>query len=73
MALPPRERAAHAGYLIQELAEIEPQARQRTEEQRAQGIDAGLGIYLVFESEPNFELKCKRRFQATALRACGGA
>lgn len=55
--LPRRGRAAHARQLIEELAEIAPQAQQRAEEQRAQGIDAGIGIYLVFESEPDFELK----------------
>ncbi len=27
------------------------------EEQKAQGIDDGLGIYLTFFSEPNFPLK----------------
>jgi hypothetical protein len=31
--------------------------RERTQEQRAIGLDAGLGIYLTFESEPNFPLK----------------
>src|SRR3546814_8496847 len=41
--LPRRGRAAHARQLIEELAEIAPQAQQRAEEQREQGIDAGIG------------------------------
>lgn len=32
-------------------------AQERAEEQTAFGLDDGLGIYLTFESEPNFELK----------------
>lgn len=57
LPLPGRARAAHAAHLIQEIAQIAPQAQQRAEEQKAQGIDAGIGIYLLFESEPDFELK----------------
>jgi hypothetical protein len=57
MNLPPRGRAAHAQHLLSQLAQIAPAAQQRAAQQKAQGIDAGLGTYLVFESEPDFELK----------------
>jgi Subtilase family len=71
MNLPPRGRAAHAQHLIQELARIAPQAQQRAEEQRAQGIDAGIGIYLVFESEPEFDLKFESlEFTRSGIELC---
>jgi Subtilase family len=57
IALPQRGRAAHAQHLLTQLAQIEPQAAQRVAEQKLQGVDAGNGIYLVFESAPDFELK----------------
>jgi hypothetical protein len=55
--LPARERAAHAQALIEQLEEIQPKAAARAEQQRALGLDAGLGVYLRFDSEPNFPLK----------------
>ena len=55
--LPARGRAEHAQNLIAKLETLTPQATARAEEQRAQGLDDGLGIYLMFESEPNFPLK----------------
>lgn len=71
MRLPARNRAAHAQHLIRELEQIAPQAQQRAEEQRAQGIDAGVGIYLVFESEPNFELKFESLdFNRSGIELC---
>jgi hypothetical protein len=57
MNLPPRDRAARAQSLISQLNDIAPEAAGRVEEQRAIGLDAGFGIYLAFESEPNFPLK----------------
>jgi len=54
---PDRERRAHAQQLIQKLETIATTSQQRAEEQTAFGLDDGLGIYLTFESEPNFELK----------------
>ena len=71
MRLPARNRAAHAQRLIRELEQIAPQAQQRAEEQRAQGIDAGVGIYLVFESEPSFELKFESLdFNRSGIELC---
>ena len=55
--LPARERADHARNLIAKLEILTPQAAARAEEQKALGLDDGLGIYLIFESEPNFPLK----------------
>lgn len=55
--LPARQRAEYAQDLLSKLERIAPQANARAEEQRAVGLDAGLGIYLTFESEPNFSLK----------------
>jgi hypothetical protein len=55
--VPARDRAAHAQSLVEQLEAIAPQAIARAEEQRALGLDAGLGIYLRFDSEPNFPLK----------------
>lgn len=55
--LPQRARGGHAQRLLEQLQAIAPQAAARVQEQRNYGIDAGLGIYLTFESEPNFDLK----------------
>lgn len=57
MDLPARDRAEHAQNLIEELQALAPEADERADQQRAFGLDAGLGMYLAFESEPNFELK----------------
>src|SRR3984893_1372655 len=57
MNLPARSRAAHAQNLLSKLQALSPQAAARADEQRALGLDDGLGIYLAFESEPNFPLK----------------
>ena len=54
---PDRQRGEHAETLIAQIEEIEPQAEARSEEQKALGVDQGNGIYLTFESEPNFPLK----------------
>jgi len=65
--LPQRDRRAHAQALIAKLEEIAPTAVARTEEQKAFGIYDGNGIYLAFESEPNFPLK----FESLDLTASG--
>ena len=57
MSLPQRSRAEHARNLLSKIESLSPEARSRVEEQKAQGIDDGLGIYLTFFSEPNFPLK----------------
>ncbi len=55
--LPPVRRATHARHLLRQLEEAAPVAAQRAQEQKAIGLDEGNGIYLVFESEPGFDLK----------------
>jgi hypothetical protein len=55
--LPVRRREQHAQNLVAKLEAIASQAADRAEEQRALGLDDGLGIYLTFKSEPNFPLK----------------
>ena len=57
MGLPARGRAEHARSLLDKLEAISPQATARVDAQKALGLDEGLGIYLTFESEPNFALK----------------
>jgi hypothetical protein len=57
LQLPARERGAHAQQLLQKLEALAVSSQERAEEQTAFGLDDGLGIYLTFESEPNFELK----------------
>lgn len=55
--LPARDRAQHAQNLIAKLETVAETAQARANEQKAFGLDDGLGIYLTFQSEPNFELK----------------
>ena len=57
MSLPRRGRAAHAQNLLAKLEGLSPEATGRAAAQKAQGLDDGLGIYLSFDSEPNFPLK----------------
>jgi hypothetical protein len=57
MRLPPRGRAAHAQNLLTKLQQLTPHAQARIDAQKAVGLDDGLGIYLTFESEPDFPLK----------------
>src|SRR4051812_17721754 len=57
MNLPQRDRAQHAQDLIEKIEAAAEAAGARAEEQKAFGLEDGFGIYLTFESEPNFELK----------------
>jgi hypothetical protein len=57
LKLPPRaNRHAHAEALLGQLEAVSEQQQPLVEAQRAVGLDAGNGLYLQFESEPNFEL-----------------
>jgi hypothetical protein len=49
------------------LKRSKPVVEARIEEQRSAGIDEGNGIYLTFESEPNFQLK----FESLDLASSG--
>lgn len=55
--VPPRDRAQHAEHLIEQVRVASEASDGRVEAQKAFGFDEGLGIYLTFESEPNFDLK----------------
>jgi hypothetical protein len=57
LTLPDRDRAQHAQNLVTRLEQVGETAAARAEEQKAFGLDDGLGIYLTFQSEPNFDLK----------------
>jgi hypothetical protein len=57
LSLQQRDRAQHAARLLGQLQDVEQTTVQRVAEQKALGIDAGNGIYLVFESAPGFDLK----------------
>lgn len=65
--LPNRNRQQHANALLQQLENLRPGVQARIEAQKAQGFTDGLGISLVFRSEPNFELK----FESLDLRKSG--
>ena len=55
--LPPRNRQEHGQKLLRQFDQLRHEADQVIKEQKAYGIDAGNGIYVQFESEPEFELK----------------
>ncbi len=57
IALPQRGRAEHADHLLARIHEAEPVATERVAMQKAEGVDEGNGVYLIFESAPGFELK----------------
>jgi hypothetical protein len=56
-SLPPRQRRFHGQKLLRRFDRIREESRTIISEQKAFGIDAGNGIYIQFESEPNFDLK----------------
>lgn len=56
-SLPQRQRQSHGQKLLRQFDRIREESRTIISEQKAFGIDAGNGIYIQFESEPNFELK----------------
>ncbi|KAB0664015.1 S8 family peptidase [Oryzomonas japonica] len=54
---PVRDRQQHGQFLLAKLERIKEEAEEVGREQTAFGIDSGNGIYLQFESAPDFELK----------------
>ncbi len=54
--IPDRDRNKHGQYLLQQVHQLEQEAQQLGQEQRAFGVDVGNGVFLEFESAPNFEL-----------------
>jgi len=70
-ALPQRNRQAHAGQLLNQLNQIQQQESRLIGDQKAFGLDAGNGIYLSFESEPDFELKFQSlEFERSGIELC---
>lgn len=57
LSLQARDRAQHAARLLGQMEGIEPRAAERVAAQKAEGVDAGNGVYLQFDSEPGFDLK----------------
>lgn len=54
---PPRNRQQHAQRLFEKLARVREETEALKQERTSFGVDAQAGIYLEFESEPDFDLK----------------
>ncbi len=68
---PPRTRAQHAEFLIQQLEAAQGQEADIVQEQKAFGLDVGNGLYLTFESEPGFELKFQSlEYERSGIELC---
>ncbi|MES1200229.1 MAG: S8 family peptidase [Pseudomonadota bacterium] len=71
LSLQARDRAGHAAHLLAQLNQIQQSAQQRVAEQKAEGVDAGNGIYLQFDSEPGFDLKFESlEFSRSGIELC---
>lgn len=69
--VPPRNRQQHADSLITELVQIEQKMPDAVREQRAIGFDGVAGIYISFESEPEFGLKFESlEFTPSGIELC---
>ena len=69
--LPPRNRKNHAKQLLAQLVAIQEEEPDIVSQQKALGLDAGWGIYISFESEPDFDLKFKSlEFQRSGIELC---
>lgn len=55
--LPPRNRQEHGHKLLRQFEHLRHESDLLIKEQKAYGIDAGNGIYVQFESDPEFKLK----------------
>ena len=68
---PPRNRQAHAQQLLEQIQQIQTLETGIIEQQKAFGLDVSNGIYLAFESEPDFELKFSSlEFQPSGIELC---
>lgn len=71
LKLPVRNRQAHATKLLHQLETIRERESEVADEQRAFGIDAGWGMYLSFESEPEFDIKFESlEFAPSGIELC---
>lgn len=57
LQIPARNRRQHAQCLFDKLASVREESSALKQERTAFGVDARTGIYLEFESEPDFDLK----------------
>ncbi len=55
--LPTRNRQQHAQILFEKLTRVREESEALKQQRTAFGVDAQTGIYLEFESEPDFNLK----------------
>jgi hypothetical protein len=55
--LPARNRQQHAQILFEKLTRVREESEALKQQRTAFGVDAQTGIYLEFESEPDFNLK----------------
>ena len=69
--LPDRDRQQHAEKLLGQLAEIQEKESNIVSRQKAIGLEVGHGIYISFESEPDFDLKFESlEFQSSGIELC---
>lgn len=69
--LPQRNRQSHAEQLLNQLALIQEEESDAVSQQKAIGLDAGWGLYISFESEPDFDLKFESlEFQPSGIELC---
>ncbi|HFD86703.1 MAG TPA: S8 family peptidase, partial [Gammaproteobacteria bacterium] len=68
---PQRNRQSHAEQLLDQLASIQEEESSIVSQQKAIGLDAGWGLYISFESEPDFDLKFgSLEFQRSGIELC---
>ena len=69
--LPNRDRQIHAEQLLNQLETIQEKESDFVLKQKAIGLDANWGIYISFESEPDFALKFESlEFQPSGIELC---
>ncbi|MEP2827951.1 S8 family peptidase [Parvibaculum sp.] len=67
LSIQARNRAQHAAKLLEQIEEVGKTAEARAAEQKAEGYDAGNGVYLQFDSDSGFDLK----FESLNLASSG--
>lgn len=69
--IPARNRNAHAEFLLGKLQQAQAAESAIIKDQKAFGLDAGNGIYISFESDPEFDLKFgSLEFQPSGIELC---
>lgn len=69
--IPARNRQTHSQQLLEQIQQIQTQETEIIKQQKTFGLDGYNGIYLVFESEPDFELKfASLEFQSGGIELC---